>query len=310
LTPPANPHRYWRSYLEAAKSNAAAAAFLHDYHSNPAEELDDLDSDPFEMNNLASKPEHVDKLVELRERIADRMSEVGDDRSLSGLPRLFYLLVLDAKSGKEVWRTQRAEKSNWATPFVWENEVRTEIVTPGTGTVQSYDLDGNLIWSLKGMSSITIATPFAAHGLLYVTSGYVGDWIMIGDHERPIYAIKPGAWGDITLAGDATSNEFIAWSRPQAAPYNPSTLVWGQRMFVLYDRGLLACYNARTGEEIFGRKRLPNGRAFTSSPWAVGDKIDCLNEDGVIYVIKDSDRLLMRTSTRVYCIKGPSGSRS
>ena len=172
------------------------------------------------------------------------------------------------------------------------------------------------------MSSITIATPYAANGLLVVTSGYVGDKV------RPIYAIKPGASGNISLKSDATTNEFIVWSLPQAAPYNPSTLVSNDRMFVLYDRGLVACYNARTGEEFFSQKRLPNGRAFTSSPWAMDGKIFCINEDGVTYVLKDSnqfevlhtnrlaeddmgmaspaivgDRLLIRTAARIYCIK-------
>lgn len=233
-----------------------------------------------------------------------------------------YLLALDAKSGKELWRTPRDEKSNWATPFVWENELRTEIVTPGSGAVRSYDLDGKLLWSFKGMSSITIATPYAANGLLVVTSGYVGDKV------RPIYAIKPGASADISLQGDATTNEFIVWSLPQAAPYNPSTLVSNDRMFVLYDRGLVACYNAKTGAEFFSQKRLPNGRAFTSSPWAMDGKVFCINEDGVTYVLKDSnqfevlhtnrlaeddmgmaspaivgDRLLIRTAARIYCIK-------
>ena len=66
-----------------------------------------------------------------------------------------------------MWRVSRDEKSNWATPFVWENSQRTEIVTPGTGKVRSYDLDGKLLWSLTGMSSITIATPFEHDGLLF-----------------------------------------------------------------------------------------------------------------------------------------------
>ena len=70
------------------------------------------------------------------------------------------------KTGKEDWRTERDEKSNWATPFVWENGHRTEIVTPGTGQVRSYDLDGKVLWSLQGMSSITIATPYEYDGLL------------------------------------------------------------------------------------------------------------------------------------------------
>lgn len=233
-----------------------------------------------------------------------------------------YLLALDAETGRTIWKTPRDEKSNWATPYVWTNELRTEIVTPGTGAVRSYDLDGKLLWSLKGMSSITIATPYAAHGLLYVSSGYVLD------KQKPIYAIKPGATGDISLSGEATANEFIAWSRPQAAPYNPSTIVSGDRLFVLYDRGLFAGYNAQTGAELFGPQRLPNGRAFTSSPWASGGKIFCLNEDGVTFVLQDSgqfdllytntlaeddmgmatpalvgDRLLIRTSARLYCIQ-------
>ena len=233
-----------------------------------------------------------------------------------------YLLALDAKTGQEIWKTPRDEKSNWATPFIWENESRTEIVTPGTGAARSYDLDGKLLWSLQGMSSITIATPFAAHGLLFISSGYVLD------QQRPIYAIKPGARGDISLESDATSNEFIAWSQPKAAPYNPTTLVSGDRLFVLYDRGLLAGYNARSGQELFSPQRLPHGRAFTSSPWASGGKIFCLNEDGVTFVLRDSDqfellhtnslaeddmgmatpaiagdRLLIRTSARVYCVQ-------
>jgi len=79
-----------------------------------------------------------------------------------------FLVALDKKTGERIWRVERDEKSNWATPFVWENEKRTEIVTPGTGKIRSYGLDGQLLWELGGMSVITIPAPFAQHGLLYV----------------------------------------------------------------------------------------------------------------------------------------------
>jgi len=232
-----------------------------------------------------------------------------------------YLVCLDAQTGKEIWKVAREEKSNWATPFVWTNPTRTEIVTAGTGQVRSYDLQGNLLWSLKGMSSITIATPYQADGLLYVTSGYVAD------QTRPIYAIKPGASGDISLSEGITSSESIAWSVPKGAPYNPSTLVYHGRLYVLYDAGLFACYDSATGKEIYSRQRIPNGRAFTTSPWAYGNKIFCLNEDGKTFVIQAgdefkvlsineleeddmgmaspailSDRILVRTANRIYCI--------
>lgn len=237
-----------------------------------------------------------------------------------------FLWALDAQTGTELWRVSRDEKSNWSTPFLWETAQRTELVTPGTGKVRSYDLQGNLLWSLQGMSNITIATPYAHNGLLYISSGYVLDTL------RPIYAIRPGATGDITLPTGETSNDSIAWCLPKAAPYNPTTLVYNDRLYVLYDRGLVACYQASDGKEVFGLERLPEGRAFTASPWAYDGKVFCLNEDGITFVLKAGekfellhtnalaeddmclatpavagDRLLIRTSARVYCIG--SGSR-
>ena len=233
-----------------------------------------------------------------------------------------YLLALDKETGDEVWRTSRDEKSNWSTPFVWENDLRVEIVTAGTGKVRSYDLDGNLLWWLEGMSSITIATPYASEGLLYVSSGYVGD------SSRPLYAIRPGATEDISLAEGQTANDWIAWSYPKAAPYNPSTLVYAGHLYVLYDSGHLACFDAADGSVVFERQRIPEAKRFTASPWAYNGKVFCLNEDGVTFVVRAGDqlellhtnplaeddmgmatpaiagdRLLIRTAPRLYCIR-------
>lgn len=239
-----------------------------------------------------------------------------------------YLLALDAKTGEDLWRVARDERSNWSTPFVWNNERRTEIVTAGTGKVRSYDMEGKLLWSLEGMSSITIATPYAHGGLLYLSSGYVLD------SSRPIYAIRPGAEGDITLGDGAMSNDWIAWCRNGAAPYNPSTLIDDDRLYVLYDLGLVACFDVRDGSDVFSVQRLPQGRAFTSSPWACAGKIYCLSEDGVTFVLKAGDkfellhtnpladddmclatpaiagdRLLIRSSSRLYCIQAGATPR-
>src|SRR5882724_2246927 len=144
----------------------------------------------------------------------DRLYVVNDNEEQS------YLLALDKLTGKEIWRVDRDEKSNWSTPFVWQNAKRTEIVTAGSGKVRSYDSEGKLLWWLKGMSSITIGTPYAQEDLLYISSGYVMD------KSRPIYAIRPGATGDISLEPGQTNNSFIAWCRPSAAPYNPTTLLY------------------------------------------------------------------------------------
>jgi outer membrane protein assembly factor BamB len=233
-----------------------------------------------------------------------------------------YLLALNAKTGEQIFRVERDEKSNWATPYVWKNSQRTELVVPGTGKVRSYDLEGRLLWELAGMSSITIAMPYADGDTLYVSSGYVLDKL------KPIYAIRPGASGDISLTDGATSNEYILWSSSDGGPYNPSTLLYGDQLYVLYDQGFFASFDAKTGEPIYTKKRIPEGKAFTASPWAYGDKIFCLNEDGVTFVIAAGkefeilhtntlapddmcmatpaivgNKLLIRTAARVYCIE-------
>ena len=192
-----------------------------------------------------------------------------------------FIAAYDKRTGAEVWRVDRDEESNWSTPFVWENERRTEIVTAGTGKVRSYDLDGKLLWELKGMTWINVPTPFARHGLLYISSGWVGDAV------RPVYAIRPGAAGDISLKEGETANAYITWYQRQLGTYNTSPLVYGDYFYTLFDRGFLACHDARTGKQIYGRQRIATDTSgFTASPWAYNGKIFVLSEDGDTFVIQ------------------------
>lgn len=252
----------------------------------------------------------------------DRIFIVNDNEDQS------FLVALDKRTGKEIWRINRDEKSNWATPYVWTNEQRTEIVTPGRNRVRSYDLNGKPLWEFGGMSSIVIPTPFSKFGLLYVCSGYVGDKI------RPIFAVRPGATGDVSLKDNETSNPFIAWCQRTAGPYNPSPIIYGDNLYVLFDFGFLACHDAKSGREVYGKQRIntEGNSGFTASPWACNGKIFCLSEDGDTFVIeagasfklvrKNSldemcmatpaiagDRLIIRTASKVYCIRDQSRAR-
>jgi outer membrane protein assembly factor BamB len=205
----------------------------------------------------------------------DRLYLVNDNDGQS------FIAAYDKVTGAEIWRVSRDEGTNWTTPYIWENERRTEIVTAGSDRVRSYGLDGTLLWTLTGMTTIAIPTPFARHGLLFVSGGYVGDQL------RPVYAIKPGASGDISLKPGATSNALVAWSNPTLGSYNPSALVYGDYYYTLYDRGFLTCHDARTGREIYGRQRITaEASGFTSSPWAYNGKIFAMSEDGQTFVIQ------------------------
>jgi outer membrane protein assembly factor BamB len=205
-----------------------------------------------------------------------------------------FVVALDAATGAERWRVDRDEGTNWSTPFVWQHDARTELVTAGSDQVRSYDLDGNELWRFSGLNTISIPQPFSANGLLYVTSGYVGDAV------RPVFAIRPGAQGDITLQAGQASNDAVVWYQDRAGPYHPTPLVYGDYYFTLLDQGFYTVHDAHTGEEQYYseqqvlnqevRRRVAVGAGgFTASPWAYNGKIFVLSEEGSAYVIDPAD---------------------
>lgn len=228
-----------------------------------------------------------------------RIYIVNDNESQS------FIRALDRKTGAVIWNVEREEKSNWATPYIWKHDGKAEIITPGTKKTRSYDLDGKLLWEFTGMSSIAIPTPFSKFGLLYVTSGYVGD------NNRPVYAIKPGAKGDITVPKGATSTDSVAWYLPQAGPYNPSPIIYGDIYYTLLDRGFITAHDARTGKEIYSKQRIDqNTTAFTASPWAANGKLFALSEDGDTFVIQTGPefKVLGKNSLDEFCMATPAYS--
>jgi outer membrane protein assembly factor BamB len=193
------------------------------------------------------------------------------------------IAALDAKTGDELWRTPRSGtgfpvKSSWMTPYVWKNPLRTEIVTTGQGNVVSYDLQGKELWRVTRMSMPT-ASPFSAGGLLYVGTGSQGD------ANRPFYAIKPGAGGEISLAPGETSNAFIAWSHPRASGYTPSALVHNGRAYVIHDTGILSVFDAKTGQLTYKVRVGGGGQTFSASPIGAGSRVLLLTEEGMTFVL-------------------------
>ncbi len=236
-----------------------------------------------------------------------------------------FLVALDKKTGKEIWTVDREEKSNWATPFVWETPGRTEIVTVGTGKVRSYDETGKLLWTMGGMSSICVPAPVAGQGLLFISSGYEFG------RPRPVVAVKPGASGDITPPKDGPPGPFVAWHRDSIGAYHPTPLLLGDNLYVLYSTGFISCFDAKTGKTVYEKQRL--GGTFTASPWSYAGKIFCLSEEGITTTIQAGPefkilarspldevtlatpaiadgRLFLRTATMLYCFANKSQARA
>ena len=235
-----------------------------------------------------------------------------------------YIAAFNKQTGKQVWRTNRdlggkrqpVQRSGWSTPFIWRHALRTEIVAVGPETVVTYDLSGKELWRMSGMALTPIPTPFAYEGLLYINAG----------RGRPLFAIRPGATGDISLKEGQTANEYVVWSQPRGGTYLPSSVAYQGFVYTLTETGILNRYDAKTGKQTYKTRIDPAATAFTTSPWAYNGNLFCLSEEGQTFVIKTGeefqlshvnelddfaqaspalvdDRLLIRTEHRLYSIR-------
>jgi outer membrane protein assembly factor BamB len=194
-----------------------------------------------------------------------------------------FVAAFRLKDGKLAWRTPRNEISSWGTPTVYQDARHVELITHAPNYIRAYDpRTGKELWRLSGNSKITTPTPITAHGLIYVTNGY--------REIQPIYAIRPGGRGDISLRDGATSNEFVAWSKRQGGPYTPTPVVYGDYLYTCSNNGVLTAYDAKTGEKIYRQRIAGKGSAYSASPIASDGKLYFTSEDGEIHVVRAGRR--------------------
>jgi outer membrane protein assembly factor BamB len=189
-----------------------------------------------------------------------------------------FIAAFDLKDGKQVWRTARAEIPTWGTPTIVPGKDRVEVATNGTKAIRGYDADtGKELWTLGPNSEVTCTTPVSAHGLIFVTAGY--------PPVQPVYAIKVGSNGDLTLKGGKESSDAIAWSQQRGGVYLPSPLVYAEHLYTVNNNGVMTVYDARTGNRVY-QQRIGSGGSFVASPVAAAGKLYVASEDGDVFVLK------------------------
>ena len=189
-----------------------------------------------------------------------------------------FVLALDAYTGRTIWKTERQELPSWGTPTVVTTSAGAELVTNGSNYIRAYDpRTGKELWKLGGSSKITAPTPIGANGLVVVASGRAP--------ERPLFAVRPGSRGDITLTGTQTSSETIAWSKTGRGSYMPTPLAYRGILYVLNNNGVFDAYELETGAEIYRQRLEPVGSGFSASPVAADGRVYLPSEDGDILVI-------------------------
>jgi outer membrane protein assembly factor BamB len=190
-----------------------------------------------------------------------------------------FLLAVDADTGAEVWKADREELPSWGTPTLYPGPQRTELITNASNFIRGYDPEtGKELWRLGGSSQITAPTPIFLEDLIVVVSGR--------RPEAPIFVIRAGANGDITLPKGSSSSDRIAWSRQQRGSYMPTPLIYGGNLYVLANQGIFDCYELRSGKEIYRQRLEHQGGGFSSSPVAADGRLYLSSEDGDIFVVK------------------------
>jgi len=189
-----------------------------------------------------------------------------------------FVLALDAATGKTVWKTDRQELPSWGTPTVVSSGGRDQIVTNAANYIRGNDArTGEELWRLGGSSKITAPTPILADSVIIVASGR--------RPERPIFAVRPDARGDLTLDKDRTSNNGVAWSQTGRGPYMPTPLAYHGILYFLNNDGIFDAYEVETGKEIYRKRLDPVGSGFSASPVAADGRLYLSNEDGEMMVV-------------------------
>jgi outer membrane protein assembly factor BamB len=195
-----------------------------------------------------------------------------------------FMVVLDKNTGKEIWRVDRDEKSNWAAPLVVDFKGRKQIIVSAVNKVRSYDFDnGKLIWECGGLGNNTIPHPVVQDDLVFVMSGYTNPKLM---------AIRLGREGDLT------GTDAIVWSQTKGNSYTASPVIYDNKLYVLTDSGMISCYNARSGEPYYQQVRLPKTYSFKASPVGANGKLYLASENDDVVVIRMGEKFeVLATNT-------------
>lgn len=191
-----------------------------------------------------------------------------------------YLLALDGLTGKQVWRQERPTDAirespdAYTTPALLTSAGKTQVVISGGDYVTGHDPEtGKEIWRAGGLNPgknanfRIITSPVVADGMIYA-----------GSRQRPLIALRAGGTGDV-------STSSLAWKwEDRGGPDVPTPVCDGKYFYMVDDRGMVTCLDAKSGKLIWGPERTALG-TVSASPLLAAGKLYVTNESGVTTVL-------------------------
>jgi outer membrane protein assembly factor BamB len=197
-----------------------------------------------------------------------------------------FIVALDKRDGKELWRQQRDEPTGWCTPLIVEHGGKKQVVVNGTNKARSYDVaTGKLLWEAGGQTANAIPSAVTGHDRVYVMSGFRG---------AALQAITLGK------SGDLTGTDAIAWSHNKGTPYVPSPLLAGDLLyFYSGNNATLSIFDAKAGKALVEAERVEGLNGVYASPAAAANRVYLVGRDGGTVVAKQGPTLEVLAKNRL-----------
>lgn len=185
-----------------------------------------------------------------------------------------FIVAIDVRNGKELWRQKRDEPSGWSTPLIIEHKGRWQVVANATNKVRSYDLStGERLWECGGQTLNAIPSPVAGQGLVFATSGFRGN---------AVYAMRLDGRGDIA------GTPAVAWFRRKNTPYVPSPLLYDNLLYLISgNNAVLSILEATTGSPLVEAHRFEGIKEVYASPTGAADRVYLIGRDGNAVVLRN-----------------------
>ncbi len=177
-----------------------------------------------------------------------------------------FVIALNTSDGKTAWQTPRNSSAtklfSFSTPAIVDVDGQKQIISEGSDVIAGFDAKtGKEIWRSKFDGYSLIPKPVVGHGMVYFSTGY---------NTPSMMAVKLGGAGDVT-------NTHAGWKAAKVAPHTPSPLLVGDNLFLISDRGLMSCLDAKTGEKIW-EERVKG--SYSASPFYADGRIYLTSEEG------------------------------
>jgi outer membrane protein assembly factor BamB len=195
-----------------------------------------------------------------------------------------YMVALDKNSGKELWRTERAEPSSWSPPLIVTHAGKKQVITTGTKVRSQDPATGKLIWEAAGLGLNAIPAPVAANGIVYAMTGF---------RNPNLLAIK------MDRQGDLTGTDAILWTNNRGNSYTPAPVLHNDILYFISDTAMVTAFKASTGTALYQQQRLPAAYSMKASPVAVNGKLYFMTEQGDVVVTKMGEKFEVLATNKV-----------